>query len=1444
MEKAIAVIKSFTQYEPNIAIYATEVERGAITNTKIPRITTEDRISKYALNDRMFWLGGPVEPTFDTHCQSLGTVLIQYSTPINFLTSLPKDYLHFFNNQPGFRMVYCVTQQNKDDVEGFISAVRAKKLTIPILLWITGEDQSLINDGIWGRHTRIWCTSRAQVLQEYSKTQVGLLWAPDMRFGTLGFPSWKGSITIQDLTARNFVIREKKPPLAFATASIGDTVYTTKPIKEFNPRWTSLDFVVKCSYNSTLVILLHDKENKKSAAEGRVEIKMADLLSGVSSVGVSYLVKTFPVKRIWSKNPSKTKSSKSALQASPFLGTVTLTAIFSHDVPPMKSCVPGFEKDLSHVDLFYKNPQQFGVEFPTSNNLLPNICGDDKEKIALCLEHAADTRTIVHRKVLPLIREYLALKKEQGTKAEKEVYRGMTVESFTTRLFLKRPLTFYQGSDDTLLRDGNTHRDWTKVGSDAEGNIKLRDYMSYDELLISALFGIASPTLFINNGDRKNCGRVAFDVSTYEREGVFVGLVGTRFERMTKMESIHMLVNQKESVPEKGYGKDGERVTVQSQNLQIWAKFYQQGNLKEGDYYFPSWQECVEEYEASQDAEVLSEAGQLRWKNIKYLKVKEDLFLNIEVYKMRLRLVIEAFLTAADTYAKNANKTAFCHAIGLGLGSWGLKPFLAEQAEIIMLCYYELLSEKSFPAISDLAFAWFPETILEFCGKKNGEVLVTPKNKVTIRIGNRNPSDPVRDSKKLLVAQYAWDSNAFPGNEYWLGARHLTMSGDPAAACSSTIVQLQNPMINPSFLVKSPILAGDLSDAQPAQGSVQKEKSSESLRTSPEERERKERGNEGWHHLPFQPPREGRSRAPSLLNDDDCGQSHQEVQEMLERQLPLLQEQEEAVQYSSPSSSSSEPVTGNNTPARESPSVSNTDSEVQESAGEAVEEGEKEEEEEETSESSATKDGTASVWEDEAGSEQEETNQEPETYPDNAENGEEYFPNPEDEYDTSALMAPIPPLEPEFQHLQQQHQQLHQLQQQLAMLQQQRIQHQQAQQRTRAATLVGMQTPPQGPRRVASMVMGPGGAPVGPGGVPLGLGGMPGGMPGGPPKGMPMGGQRGGRGGPFNTNVPGNRNSAGVPRTPSNGVLGQGPGMGQRGGGGGRGGPARGGPPVSPGGPGGGPEGYGFPGYPPFGYYPPAGGFGPGGEGARGGPGMGVPPPFAPWGYPGPMGPGAFPPGWGGRGGPGPANPQAASREGEPGFGAGAYPGVGGYPPYPPGWYGQVGPYGFPAGFEGYPGYENHGEGATEETGTGEAQQEDNAYPGYGYGAGYGYPNPMAPGFGFGAPGYGYGYPGGYESGYEAQEGEHNQEGTDETQEQPKGEEVPHQTENTQQVTQATPTTATPTTSTPTTSTPTSSTPALSPSTPGRGGNLPRPKVTALPKIQHRVSQVQLNQSQ
>ena len=47
---------------------------------------------------------------------------------------------------------------------------------------------------------------------------------------------------------------------------------------------------------------------------------------------------------------------------------------------------------------------------------------------------------------------------------------------------------------------------------------------------------------------------------------------------------------------------------------------------------------------------------------------------------------------------------------------------------------------------------------------------------------------------KLVVAQFAWDSNAYPGNEFWIG--DFAASGDPSAACCSGIAAMYEQLNN------------------------------------------------------------------------------------------------------------------------------------------------------------------------------------------------------------------------------------------------------------------------------------------------------------------------------------------------------------------------------------------------------------------------------------------------------------------------------------------------------------------------------------------------------------------------------------------------------------------------------------------------------------------------
>jgi len=150
---------------------------------------------------------------------------------------------------------------------------------------------------------------------------------------------------------------------------------------------------------------------------------------------------------------------------------------------------------------------------------------------------------------------------------------------------------------------------------------------------------------------------------------------------------------------------------------------------------------------------------------------------------------LKIFLGDADMRAKDANKKAFCHVVGLGLGVWQVA---AEQAGWFLDVFAEVLA-LDYQHIGHVDFSWFPPEEKTCGGVESGGKI----GNIDISFSKRNPADPLNNGM-LLVAMYAWDSNSFPGNEYWGGM--LAASGDPAAACCSTIPELQNPEINKDLL--------------------------------------------------------------------------------------------------------------------------------------------------------------------------------------------------------------------------------------------------------------------------------------------------------------------------------------------------------------------------------------------------------------------------------------------------------------------------------------------------------------------------------------------------------------------------------------------------------------------------------------------------------------------
>jgi uncharacterized SAM-binding protein YcdF (DUF218 family) len=429
---------------------------------------------------------------------------------------------------------------------------------------------------------------------------------------------------------------------------------------------------------------------------------------------------------------------------------------------------------------------------------------------------------------------FLEMKRSFGSSVEQALYRDLDVAGLVDRLVMKRPLVFMNGSDNFLLPTGESGagRGFDKVGTDAEtAPLLLQDYMSYDEMQLAALLAASTPTHFINAGGRNNCAELE-PLGTYERCGVYVAQVGARFERPGRMEFEHMVVARKQNRSEHGYGpsntnndddsgqhrgqsvsegQNGRAVGHNRARLQVWASFY-------GLSHFPTFDEATRESAQSKMEEGASVGGSAACVRtpLRFEPLHNGAFLDLQVYRCRMRLAADIFLADANARGASLQRYVYGHLVGLGLGVWQVSD---AQAEIVVVAYAESLQSGNYPWISDLDFSWFPAYCKQCGGASDGDSLKDASgHSITMHFSRRDPAarlppsshllpppphtnaaasaslPSVVSNEKLVVAQYAWDGNAYPGNEYWLGS--LAASGDPAAACCSAIAELQNPDVN------------------------------------------------------------------------------------------------------------------------------------------------------------------------------------------------------------------------------------------------------------------------------------------------------------------------------------------------------------------------------------------------------------------------------------------------------------------------------------------------------------------------------------------------------------------------------------------------------------------------------------------------------------------------
>lgn len=411
------------------------------------------------------------------------------------------------------------------------------------------------------------------------------------------------------------------------------------------------------------------------------------------------------------------------------------------------------------------------VAFPTKANRIETFATTEARQKEV-EEHAAGTRPVLPGRIWSMIPKFLDFKREHGSEKEKALYRDMTPTEWVNRWIKKRPLMFMTKVDQYILRDGTDGSGgFDRIGTDTENpNLNIQEYQSYFEMSLSAFLMMFVPTHFINDGSRNNRG-TPMSEGSFEEKGIYVGAAGARFERPGLMECASMMVTPTQNTAANGYGLQADPANPKTIEKRLWAELYESKNGE--TYALPSFKEA--------EADTTG----------RFLPINGGYF-DIYVYKKRMELTVEAFLKEADARAKVAGKPAYLHIVGLGLGVWQIHQ---NQKNLMLDVYAEVMRKHRFKHISDINFSWFNATSCG--GVKNQETIDSQEHSIKVHFSQRNPTEKLtgEDAEKLLFAQYAWDSNSYPGNEYW--AKMLAASGDPAAACCSFIPELQNPEINP-----------------------------------------------------------------------------------------------------------------------------------------------------------------------------------------------------------------------------------------------------------------------------------------------------------------------------------------------------------------------------------------------------------------------------------------------------------------------------------------------------------------------------------------------------------------------------------------------------------------------------------------------------------------------
>jgi hypothetical protein len=415
---------------------------------------------------------------------------------------------------------------------------------------------------------------------------------------------------------------------------------------------------------------------------------------------------------------------------------------------------------------------------------------DEKRTKKDMVQMARETRPFMAKEIWDLLEDFMEFMRnvpgEEGANY-RAIYEGFTPADLVKRFLFKRPLVFIAARDRYMLRssDGTKNVEGSngahKVAKclDSESNkYCLREYISYDENLLSSLINMSTPTFYVSDGSIKKIGE--HQTSPHIDSGILCGLIGCRNKKTSFMEN--RFINPRS---EKGW-------TDVHLSDQFWITKVYPDAFPEG--FIPT-------------SEHVDNNRRI------YGNIYVD-GINMVYLQKRLMFSIVPYVKEAAARGRKKNEEVFCSVPPIGGGVWrgNIK------AEIIfgsivncVLKFFDesfdyrelkMLRALALPKVNMKVYSSFTPgkniKKISVDSKENSATLTfkEPENHM-IKIYNEiryvaRPL-PVQFQHCLSIAGYAWDGNSYPGNEYWFGGMG---SFDPQAIYCSLLGQFQNPEVN------------------------------------------------------------------------------------------------------------------------------------------------------------------------------------------------------------------------------------------------------------------------------------------------------------------------------------------------------------------------------------------------------------------------------------------------------------------------------------------------------------------------------------------------------------------------------------------------------------------------------------------------------------------------